>query len=106
MFKDISCIERSIKINNSHFLFKIIDDDFEEEIEMAPSDVRGFRYRGSLIKALVRCYENKGLNVSANLALFFGKRYLFSVKFADLDYCLPEVYIKYKDKIEQYLLLM
>lgn len=79
--------------------FKIIDDDFEECIE------EYFE-----IDAVVNVYKNKNLNVAKNLWLYTN--YLKTTNFFTIKQQIKwlmrynEIYAKYADEIEKYLMLL
>ena len=71
MFKSIKYI-RFLKCENNLYydLYKIIDDDFEEEhIGEVPMEAVNTT-RGASARAVINCYSLKKLNVAKNLILF------------------------------------
>jgi hypothetical protein len=91
-------------------LFKITDDDFEEEIAgAATAHDNVVRSSG----AVINCYSKRNLNVPKNLLLlfmFYEKDYVkkhYSIE-QQISYCMKyqNLFPKYKEEVEKYLLLM
>jgi hypothetical protein len=105
MFKSIISYDEN---ENDYILFTITDDDFEEDI-LANCKVKGYRYRGARLQAIIQCYEKRELNVATSLSLFF-KNCFPKVSIYDncfiLKMSLPLEYEKYINDINKYLLLM
>ena len=87
------------------YLFKIIDEDFEEDVVgtgHAPTE-----------GAVINCYSKRNLNVSKNLFLMF----MFNEKLygsrhnniqQQISWCMEyqKLFPKYKEEVEKYLLLI
>jgi hypothetical protein len=123
MFKSINYI----KIQNSYLtadggglnfevLFELIDDDFQEnclgfepdDIALSESGITAESVSGC--NAVIRLYENKNLNVSANIIYFFNfiiNKYKCSIK-EQIEWNIKynTLFPKYKEEIEKYLLLL
>ena len=84
------------------YLFKIIDEDFEEDVVgtgHAPTE-----------GAVINCYSKRNLIVSKNLFLMFmyhEKQSIYPIK-QQISYCVKyqSFYIKYKEDVEKYLSLI
>ena len=84
------------------YLFKIIDEDFEEDVVgtgHAPTE-----------GAVINCYSKRNLNVSKNLFLMFmyyKKQYEYSIQ-QQISWCIKYqlLFPKYKEDVEKYLTLI
>jgi hypothetical protein len=113
MFKSIhqlKYLEYNPKTVLYSYLYKIIDDDFEEEIV-------GFGRAGGVgrsdVSAVIDCYSKRNLNIPKNLLLFFmfhekqfGYEY-HSVQ-QQIFWCMQyqELFPKYKEDVDKYLTLV
>lgn len=123
MLKSITYLQFLMDNENKikSFVYKIIDDDFEEEWEgdvcrrIARDDCDSMFEPsvGSRVDAVINCYESKSLPVAKNLINLFvlfenkyGKIYN-SVK-QQIEYCLKynKLYLKYHKEVEKYLSLL
>ena len=114
MFKSIIQTSYSFQLET----YKIIDDDFEEEIKA--SDFLNIRYSKSPnpfeiiiveeTQKVIIVYEKRKLNVAMNLCLLF--KYMNKVhydeisKVVELNITNNKLYLPYKEEVEKYLLLM
>jgi hypothetical protein len=95
------------------YLFKIEDEDFEEEITGALGD-RAAHTRDIVgVRAVIKTYSKRNLNVSKNLLLLFmfyekeyGKKY-YSIE-KQIENCMKyqPLFQKYKEEVEKYLTLV
>jgi hypothetical protein len=96
------------------YLFKIIDDDFEEEtVGEHGAHETGFSMATGAISAIINCYSKRNLNVPKNLLLYFisnekqyGSKY-YSIQ-QQINICMKyqPPFPKYKEEVEKYLLLI
>jgi hypothetical protein len=115
MFKSIKFLkylEFNSKTNLYSDLYKIIDDDFEEEIMGERPGNSPARFGGGE-GAIINCYSKRNLNVPKNLFLFFmfnEKQYgsiYYNIQ-QQISYCMKNkpLFPKYKEDVEKYLLLL
>jgi hypothetical protein len=119
MFKSIQPLRylgQDPKTKFHSYLYKIIDEDFEEEIA-AERDVIAVGARLHLDPAaggaIINCYSKRNLNVSKNLFLMFmfnkkayGSRYNNIQQ--QISNCMKyqPLFPKYKEDVEKYLTLI
>lgn len=95
MFKSIEFVKNIFENQSRSFVFKIIDDNFEEKWinTLHPGSI-------GMAKAVIDCYSSKNFNVAINLILLM--RY-FQEKY---DYPIAEQiswYQEYTSEFEKYL---
>jgi hypothetical protein len=108
MFKSIQHLNgHDPKTKLYSYVYKIIDEDFEEEISEASVAA------DAGADAVIKTYSKRNLNVPKNLFLLFmfyekeyGKKY-YSIE-QQIVYCMKyqPFFLKYKKDVEKYLLLI
>lgn len=86
--------------------YKVFDTDFTEIHEVDLIKMSNHPYACECVKVIIHVYENKKLNVAANIAVWLMGVYLGNPK-PSLEECkkyVPE-YSKYADDVEKYLML-
>jgi hypothetical protein len=112
MFKSIQYLkylEYNLKTDLYLYLFKIIDDDFEEET-VGTSEGNA---AGENVGAVINCYSKRNLNVPKNLLLFFmfiekqhGSKFNSIRQQIEFNMKHQSLFPKYKEEIESYLSLI
>jgi hypothetical protein len=97
MFKDIVPMPA-----NKYDIYYLIDDDFNEYLDLTGGTDK-------IISDIIKIYENKKLNVAANIILFF--KYWMKTNYYSLEamlyYASKSIsYSNYEDSINKYLLLL
>jgi|ERR1019366_3935669 hypothetical protein len=127
MFKSIQYLKylgHDPKTNLCSYIYKIIDDDFEEELVNAwassgmgagtPRPRRAAAgVAGADADAVINCYSKRNLNVPKNLLLLFMfNEKLYGSKYHNIQqqisYCMKyqSLFPKYKEEVEKYLILI
>jgi hypothetical protein len=111
MFKsidDIKYLECDINTHEYSSIYKIIDDDFQEEVEYISMPENLAPRKIVEVKIVISTYSKRSLNVSKNLFLLFKTRVSYTNTIEEqIKYCMKYIkdFDKYKDGIEKYLIL-
>ena len=111
--KDLKYLVHDPKTNLYYYLYKIIDDDFEEKIVGASARTRASLVAGPAADAVINCYSKRNLNVPKNLLLLFiFSEKLYGSKYNNIQQQISNcmkyqpLFPKYKEDVEKYLSLI